>query len=238
MSGHSKWAQIKRKKAVTDAKRSRVFSKLAAIISIAAREKGGDPNMNPSLRMAIDKARSLNMPMDNIERAIKRGTGSAEAGDLEEIFLEAYGPGGKALLIKAITDNKNRTIAEIKHVINEHGGKMANAGSVKWLFQEKGKIILENQKLTDKLELKLIEAGAEDIQADEEQIIILTKPGNLELTKQKISETGLTATEANLSFVPKNPEKISEADQATYEKLFEDLDDQQDVEEVYTTLEF
>lgn len=238
MSGHSKWAQIKRKKAVTDAKRSKVFSKLAAVISIAAREKGGDPNMNPFLRMAIDKARSLNMPMDNIERAIKRGAGSAEAGGLEEIFLEAYGPGGKALLVKAITDNKNRTIAEIKHVINEHGGKMANAGSVKWLFEKMGEIILENQKLTDKLELKLIEAGAEDIQTDEEQIIILTKPENLESTKHKIAEIGLSATEANLSFIPKNPEKISEANQTAYEKLFEDLNDQQDIEEVYTTLEF
>jgi len=238
MSGHSKWAQIKRKKAVTDAKRSKVSSKLAAVISIAAREKGGDPNMNPSLRMAIDKARSLNMPMDNIERAISRGAGSAEAGGLEEIILEAYGPGGKALLVKAITDNKNRTIAEIKHILNEHDGKMANAGSVKWLFEEKGKIVLENQKLTDELELKLIEAGAEDIQSDEEQITISTKPENLESTKQKISETGITAAEANLTFVPKNPEKISEANQAAYEKLFESLDDQQDVEEVYTTLEF
>jgi len=238
MSGHSKWAQIKHKKAATDAKRSKVFSKLAAVIAIAAREKGGDPNMNPSLRMAIDKARSLNMPMDNIERAIKRGTGEAGGAGLEEMLLEAYGPAGKALLIQAISDNKNRTIAEIKHILNEHGGKMASAGSVKWLFEEKGKIILENQKLTDELELKLIEAGAEDIQTDGEQIIILTKPERLESTKHKISEIGLTVSEANLSFLPKNPEKISETDQTAYEKLFEDLDDQQDVEEVYTTLEF
>jgi len=236
MSGHSKWAQIKHKKAATDAKRSKVFSKLAAVITIASREKGGNPDMNPKLRLAIDKARSMNMPTENIERAIKRGTGEIEGEGLEELFLEAYGPAGKALLIQIITDNKNRTIAEIKHILNECGGKMASAGSVRWLFEEKGKIILEKQRLTDDLELKVIEAGAEDIQTDDEKTIIFTKPENLELTKQKILEAGFVIAESSLDFVPKNAEKISPSEQETYEKLFEALDEQQDVEEVYSNI--
>lgn len=236
MSGHSKWAQIKHKKAATDAKKSKVFSKLAALITIAAREKGGDPEMNPKLRMMIDKARSENMPMDNIERAIKRGTGSGEAGGLEEMFLEAYGPGGKALLIHIVTDNKNRTIAELKHILNECGGKMAGAGSVKWLFEEKGKIVLENQKLNEELELKIIGAGTEDILSDAEATVIFTRPENLDLVKQKILEAGLKISESSLEFVPKNAENISDAEKETYEKLFEALDEHQDVNEIYSNI--
>jgi len=238
MSGHSKWAQIKYKKAITDAKKSKIFSKLAALITIATREKSGDPNMNPKLRLAVEKARAMNMPMGNIERAIKRGTGEIEAGNLEELLLEAYGPGGKAILISAITDNKNRTLAEIKHILNEYGGKLASSGSVRWMFEEKGKIILENKKLNEDMELKIIEAGAEDIKTDGETIMIFTQPECLELVKQKIIEVGLEISDASLDFVPKTTEKISEDEKENYEKFFEALDDQQDVEEIYSNIEF
>lgn len=238
MSGHSKWAQIKHKKAITDAKKSKIFSKLAALITIAAREKGGDASMNPKLRLAVEKARAMNMPMGNIERAIKRGTGEIEAGNLEELLLEAYGPGGKAILISAITDNKNRALAEIKHILNEYGGKFASSGSVRWMFEEKGKIILENQKLNEDTELKIIEAGAEDIKVERGEIIILTKPGDLELVKQEIIKAKMGISEINLDFIPKTSEKISEEERGAYEKLFEALDEQQDVEEIYSNIEF
>lgn len=238
MSGHSKWAQIKYKKAITDAKKSKIFSKLATLISIAAREKGGDASMNPKLRLAVEKARAMNMPMENIERAIKRGTGGIESGNLEELLLEAYGPGGKAILISAITDNKNRTLAEIKHILNEYGGKLASSGSVRWMFEEKGKIILENQKLNEEVELKIIEAGAEDIKVERGEIIILTKPEDLELVKQEIIKAKMEISETSLDFIPKTSEKISEEEREAYEKLFEALDEQQDVEEIYSNIEF
>jgi len=238
MSGHSKWAQIKHKKAITDAKKSKIFSKLAALISIAAREKGGGASMNPKLRLAVEKARAMNMPMENIERAIKRGTGGIESGNLEELLLEAYGPGGKAILISAITDNKNRTLVEIKHILNEYGGKLASSGSVRWMFEEKGKIILENQKLNEDMELKIIEAGAEDIKIERGEIIILTKPEDLELVKQEIIKAKMEISETSLDFIPKTSEKISEEERGAYEKLFEALDEQQDVEEIYSNIEF
>lgn len=238
MSGHSKWTQIKHKKAVTDAKRSKVFSKLAALIAVASREKGGDPGMNSKLRMTVDSARALNMPMENIERAIKRGTGELEGATLEELLLEAYGPGGKALLISAITDNKNRTLAEIKHVLSEFGGKLANTGSVKWLFEEKGEIILENQKISEALELKIIEAGTEDIKIDGNNTIVFTKPESLESVKKTLIDGGIKINEAALDFIAKNLEKASENEKSTYEKLFEALDDQQDVESLYSNIEF
>jgi YebC/PmpR family DNA-binding regulatory protein len=238
MSGHSKWTQIKHKKAATDAKRSKLFSKLAAFITIAAREKGGDPSMNPKLRMSIEKAKSMNMPMDNIERAVKKGAGGNDGQNFEDLLLEAYGPNGKALLITAITDNKNRTNAEIKHILNEFGGKMANSGSVRWLFEEKGQIVLENEKLSDELELKIIEAGAEDVEAEDNQIIILTKTENLESVKKALIENNLKISESTIGFFPKNLETVTDSEKATYEKLYEALDDYQDVDEVYFNFNF
>jgi len=190
------------------------------------------------LRLAVEKARAMNMPMENIERAIKRGTGGIESGNLEELLLEAYGPGGKAILISAITDNKNRTLVEIKHILNEYGGKLASSGSVRWMFEEKGKIILENQKLNEDMELKIIEAGAEDIKIERGEIIILTKPEDLELVKQEIIKAKMEISETSLDFIPKTSEKISEEERGAYEKLFEALDEQQDVEEIYSNIEF
>lgn len=238
MSGHSKWAQIKHKKAITDAKRSKIFSKLAAFITIAAREKGGDPGMNPKLRMSIEKAKGMNMPMDNIERAIKKGAGGNDGQGFEELLLEAYGPNGKALLITAITDNKNRTNSEVKHIINEFGGKMANSGSVKWLFEEKGQIVLEDQKMSDDLELKVIEAGAEDVKTEDNQIIILMKTENLEAVKKVLIENNIQISEASIGFFPKNLETVTDSEKSTYEKLYDALDDHQDVGDIYFNFDF
>ncbi len=238
MSGHSKWAQIKHKKAATDAKKSANFSKLTALITVAAREKGGDSNTNPKLRMAIDKARSFNMPSDNIERAIKKGTGELEGITIEELLIEAYGPNGKPILITAMTDSKNRTISEIKHILSKHDGKMANSGSVKWLFEEKGQIIMENQKIDDDLELKLIELGAEDIKENDGGIEIITKPNDLEKVKEELLNSEKQISESSLSFLPKNPEIVSESEKETLIKLFDELDNHQDVAEIYSSIDF
>jgi len=238
MSGHSKWAQIKHKKAATDAKKSKNFSKLAAAITVAAREGGGEPDKNPKLRLAIEKARSFNMPSDNIERAIKRGTGALEGTQLEELLLEAYGPNGHPLLITAITDNRNRTLAEVKHILNKYGGKLGMEGSVKWMFELKGRIILNNQSLTEEEELKLIEIGIDDVKKEDTNIVIYTQPENLYSTQQKISKMGFLILESSLDFIPKNIETISEEERIIYEKLFEELDEQADVKDIFSTIEF
>jgi len=238
MSGHSKWAQIKHKKAATDAKKSVNFSKLTALITVAAREKGGDANTNPKLRMAIEKAKSFNMPADNIERAIKKGTGELEGIVIEELFIEAYGPNGKPILITAVTDSKNRTISEIKHILSKYEGKMAGSGSVQWMFEEKGQIILNNQKIDDDLELKLIEIGAEEIKEGDEEIEIITKPNDLEKMKEEILKSGKQIFESSVTFLPKNPEIVSETEKEHLNKLFEELDNHQDVVEIYSTIIF
>jgi YebC/PmpR family DNA-binding regulatory protein len=238
MSGHSKWAQIKHKKAATDAKKSANFSKLTALITVAAREKGGDSNTNPKLRMAVEKAHSFNMPAENIERAIKKGTGELEGIIIEELFIEAYGPNGKPILITAVTDSKNRTISEIKHLLSKHEGKMAGSGSVKWMFEEKGQIILENQKIDDELELKLIGLGVEDIKENETEIEIITQPHNLEIIKEELLKSKKQISESSITFLPKNPEIVSDEEKEHLEKLFEELDNHQDVVEIYTTITF
>jgi len=238
MSGHSKWAQIKHKKALTDAKKSKNFSKLAAAITVAVKEKGADPDKNPKLRLAIEKARSFNMPTTNIERAIQKGVGSNEANQLEELTFEAYGPNGHPLLILAITDNHNRTLAEIKHILTKYGGKLGTSGSVLWMFEQKGKIILKNNNLTDDEELKLIEAGVDDIKKEDENIIIYTQPENLFNIQQKIKDFGFEIEDASFEFIPKNIENISDEERNIYEKLFNELDDQEEVKDIYSSIDF
>ncbi len=236
MSGHSKWSTIKHKKAAMDAKRSQLFSKMAGLIAICARD-GADPNFNPKLKMAIDRAKQINMPIANIERAIKRGSGPGEDSNLEELLIEAYGPRGKAILIKAITDNKNRTIAEIKNILNKNGGKMAEGGAVKWLFEEKGEIILKESKLSDEDELSIIDAGSEDIKVGGGEIIVITNPMDLDKVKNNIVEKGIEVDDFSLSFIPKNMEEISEEERAKYEKLLSILDGHQDVNDLYYNFE-
>ncbi len=239
MSGHSHWAGIKHKKGLADIQRSKAFSKLAREITIAARE-GPDPAINPKLRTAIEKARSLNMPSENIERAIKKGSGGADAQQLQEILLEAYGPGGVALLITCITDNKNRTLGEIKQILGRFDGKLVEGGAVQWLFERKGEIAINvkaqssNVKKED-VELAAIEAGAQDLSWDKENtLFVYTTTADLEKVKTALTEKSIVVESAVLSWVAKEHIETSADSKESLQKLFEALDEQDDVQEIYT----
>lgn len=240
MSGHSHARTIAHDKGIADAKRGMAFSKFARMISIAAKN-GKNPAMNSQLRMAIDKAREINMPTDNIERAIKRGAGELEGVKLEEFIFEAFGPGKVAIIIEVITDNKNRALNEVKKILGQSGGKLATAGSVKWLFERKGVITLSliNNKENfnkDNLELKVIETGAEDIFWHEEFLDVRTKAEKLEEVKKNIETQNIKLESTSLDWVPKETINISEKDKATCEKLFEALDENEDIQEIYSNL--
>ena len=238
MSGHSKWSQIKRKKGVADVQRGKIFSKMAKAISVAARD-GGDSETNSKLRMEIEKARSVNMPRDNIERAIKKGTGELGGGKIEEAVYEAYGPGGIAIIIEALTDSKNRTSSEIKHILNKFGGRLGEAGSVKWMFSQKGLIEYEIPKGKDKndLELLIIDAGAEDIKQKDEILEIYTKPDELDKVKNNLEAQGIKIDLAILEWTAKDLMSVeNEKTKAQIEKLFEALDEQDDTQEIYSNL--
>ncbi len=251
MSGHSHFSSIKHKKEITDAKRGKIFSKMAKLISVAAREGGGDPNANPKLKLAIEQAKNANMPKDNIDRAVKRGTGELSSEKLEQVTFEAYGPGQTAIIIEGITDNKNRTLGEIKQILSQNNGKLASEGSVKWLFERKGAIIIDPQlqkerlKDKEKLELEAIEAGAEDIywhaapEGDEPHqegdiLDIYTKPGELEKVKKNLEEKEVEIDSSSLDWVPK--EMIDIKEKETCQKLFEALDENDAVQDIYSNL--
>lgn len=239
MSGHSKWSQIKHKKAITDVKKGKIFSKMVRLISVAARAKGKDPEANPNLRTLIDKARSINMPIENIERAIAKGAGELEGSQIEEFTLEAYGPGGSALVIEGTTDNNNRSISELKFLLSEYNGKLANPGSVLWLFERYGLIIAKaSAAKKDELELIAIDSGAEDIKwPDEETLEIYTKPEELEKIRKSLLGKSLRPDESSLVWMPKNEIRIEDQRaKECLEKLFEALDDNEDVSEVYTNV--
>jgi YebC/PmpR family DNA-binding regulatory protein len=211
MSGHSKWATIKRQKGVADAKRSQVFTKLANTITVAAKN-GADPTMNFKLRLAIDRAREANMPKDNIERAVKRGIGE-EGGKLEEITYEAYGPGSVAMLIECLTDNKNRTSSNLRHLLERAGGRLADMGSVSWMFETKAVVQLPLPQVgRDELELLLIEAGATDLTEENEQLIITGEPANLETIKQVLTTKGLALTYSGIEPISKTTVSITDLD--------------------------
>ena len=241
MSGHSKWANIKTRKEGQDKKKGKVFSKMAKLIEIAAR-KGGDPETNPSLRLTIEKARSFNMPNDNIIRAIKKGSGEdKEGGTLEELIYEAYGPAGSQLIIEAITDNKNRTLSDVRHLITEHGGRLAESGSVKWNFNQMGVISIEKEKFTpqnkEELELSLIDAGAEDIKWREDILEAYTKPENLENLKSTLKNQGIEIDNSGLEWVPKNEIEIKEETaKKQIEGLLDALDENDDVKDIYSNV--
>ena len=238
MSGHNKWSQIKHKKAITDAQKGKVFTKLGNAITIAAREGGGDPVGNFKLKALIDKAHSENMPTENIQRSIKRGTGKLEGVKIEEITYEVFGPSGVALLIKAITDNKNRTVNEIRNLLTKFGGKLATGG-VAHLFEQKGVIRIEiGNKDRENIEMTIIDAGADDIQEDDDIINIYTKPQDLFLVKKNLEKAGLTTTSAELTLEPKTMVKIN--DDATAKKiinLMETLDENSDVSSIYANFD-
>lgn len=237
MSGHSKWSTIKHKKALTDAKKGKAFSRLSALISIAAKT-GGDPTMNPNLRVHLDKARQSGLPKDNIERAIKRGTGELGGASLEEVIYEMYGPGGIGIIVESVTDNKNRTVAEIKAVLNKYNAKLAESGSVNYLFDKQGIITVnKNEKSTDDIELLAIDAGAEDFVEEDGQVIIYTNPTDLENTKKQLKTNGLIIESAEVSLVPKATVPVEESRKEGIMKLLDALDDLDDVTNISTNAE-
>jgi YebC/PmpR family DNA-binding regulatory protein len=237
MSGHSHWASIKHQKGAADAKKSKVFSKISRQISVAAKEGGKDPETNSKLRMAVDQAKEINMPKDNIEKAIKRGTGELEGQKLEAVTFEAYGPGKTALIIEGITDNKNRALGEIKKILAAHKSKLADEGSVRWMFEKKGVISLPPQeKEKDDLELEAIDAGAEDISWDNDCLVVSVSPDNLEKTKQSLSEKGIEIESASLDWTPKETVSPEEKEKEECQKLFEALDESETVQDIYSNL--
>ena len=238
MSGHSKWSQIKRAKGVTDAKRGQLFTKLGREISVSARSGGPDPDANARLRLAIQKAREANMPMDTIDRAVKRGSGAGDATVLEEIVYEGYGPNGAAILIEAMTDNRNRTVAEIRNVFTRGGGSLGEAGCVAWLFDNRGIITVQpNGADPDDVALKAIDAGADDFRVDDEGIEIYTEPAQLQAVRTALEEERLTVNGAETAMVPKTTLELEPKDTVTVLKLMERLEELDDVQRVYSNLE-
>lgn len=240
MSGHSKWHNIQGRKGKQDALRSAMFSKYSKLISIAAKN-GGDPDKNFSLRIAIDKAKSVSMPKDNIDKAIKKGTGELNDGVIfEENLYEAFGPGGIAILIKSVTDNKNRTVSELKHTLSKNGGSMAGPGSVAWMFNQFGVIHLSFEELKiknikqDDFEMNLIEVGAEDIRIEEGEIEVLTKVENLQKVLTKIKEMNLEPSESGIEWVAKDKTEVAEENVGKLQELFGELEEREDVENYFT----
>lgn len=239
MSGHSHWAGIKHRKGINDAKRAKVFTKYARPILIAARDGGGNPDTNFRLKMAIDQARSVNMPRENIERAIKRGTGEIKDGTvIEEVTYEAYGPGQVAMLIKTATDKRNRTLGELKTLLADLNGKIVSEGSVAFMFKPVGQIGIEVPEGADPyaLEMQAIEAGAEDTEYSESLLMVYTKPEELQKVKDVLEQGGAKIGNAGLGFVPLQKTTLTADDKLDYEKLLEALDDQEDVQEIFDNL--
>lgn len=235
MSGHSKWSTIKRKKSAIDSKRGKLFTKLIKEITIAARDGGGNPDGNPRLRLAIDAAKSANMPADNIERAIKKATGELEGVNYEKITYEGYGPGGAAILIETVTDNKNRTVSEIRHLFTRNNGRLAESGSVNWMFDRKGIITLDkNQISEDDLMMHVLEAGADDMISDGDYYEIQTSLENFDKVRKTLLEKNLNLESASLQMIPQNLVSVEGNDNAVVIKLLESLEDLDDVQNVYT----
>ncbi|HSG16636.1 MAG TPA: YebC/PmpR family DNA-binding transcriptional regulator [Anaerolineae bacterium] len=237
MSGHSKWSTIKHKKAAADAKRGKVFTRLAKELTIAAREGGGDPESNVRLRLAIDKAKAANMPKDNIERAIKRGTGELEGGALEEIVYEGYAPHGVGMLIEVVTDNRNRAVAEVRHVFNKHGGNLAEAGAVSWQFTRKGYISISEEVDEDEVFLVAADAGADDVRFDDEVTEVYAEIEQLQDVRQSLVEGGYKLDEVSVIYDPNNPLELETNQALQVLKVVELMEDLDDVQNVYSTLE-
>lgn len=235
MSGHSKWSQIKHKKAITDAKKAKIFSKISRLLTIAAKEKGADPATNAQLRTVIEKAKTVNMPNDNIERAIKKATSDDKI--LEEITVEAYGPAGIALIIEAITDNKNRTLQETRKILTKYNGKLANEGSVRWLFDYVGAIEISNTQNKEQVENIAIENDAIDIKEMGDKILIYTAPDKLHQIKNEFEKSGIAVADAYLDYIPKNYVELDASTMGQIEKMYEELDDNDDIQEIYSNIQ-
>ncbi|MFH1578023.1 MAG: YebC/PmpR family DNA-binding transcriptional regulator [Candidatus Omnitrophota bacterium] len=239
MSGHSKWASIKHKKAATDAKKGKIYTKIIREITMAARNGGGDPDKNPSLRSAITKAREANMPSDNVKNAIKKGTGELPGVIYEAIAYEGYGPAGVAIIIDAFTDNKNRTTAELRNILSKKGGNLAGAGSVNWMFSKKGYILVDKSLAKEEELMNLIlEAGAEDMKSSDDNYEITTAAGDLEAVKNALTGKGITMQVAELTMIPSSSIKVKAANEAKQILgLVEALEEQDDVQHVYANFD-
>jgi YebC/PmpR family DNA-binding regulatory protein len=238
MSGHSKWSTIKRKKGAADAKRGKVFSKVIREITVAARDGGGDPAGNPRLRQAMDIAKQHNMPSDNVDRAIKKGTGELEGQSYEAIALEGYGPGGAAVLIEGLTDNRNRSLAEIRHIFSKNNGSLGEPGSVAWIFEKKG-VLRFNKDISDEETLMdlVLEVGAEDLKDEGETWEVITEVGQLHNVKEGLIAKSLTPSESELTAIPKNSVALKAKEAEQMLKLIDALEDQDDVQNVYCNMD-
>ncbi|MBI4777100.1 MAG: YebC/PmpR family DNA-binding transcriptional regulator [Deltaproteobacteria bacterium] len=238
MSGHSKWSTIKHKKGAADAKRGKIFTKLIKELTVAARVGGGDPDGNPRLRAAIAGAKGQNMPKDNIERAIKKGTGELEGVNYEEVTLEGYGPSGVAVLVESLTDNRNRTVAEVRHTFAKYGRSLGEAGSVAWIFHQKG-LIAVNQDAADedKLMEVALEAGAEDVRREDQQFEVVTAPEELETVKESIEKAGIPVETAEITMLPQTTISLDRDHAVKMLKLMDVLEDNDDVQNVYANFD-
>ncbi len=238
MAGHSKWAQIKHKKAATDAKRGKQFTKLARAITVAAREGGGDPEGNPALATAVQKARDFSMPKDNIQRAIDKGTGAGDAGgEIERAVYEGYGPGGAAILVEALTDNRNRTGAEVRHAFDKHSGSLGEPGSVGWIFEKRGVILVDAERYGEDDLMAAIDAGAEDVSHDGDLLKVLTAAGDLAAVREALEDAGVEIESAELAMEPKNVVEVGEGDARSLMRLMEALDEHDDVDAVHANFD-
>jgi YebC/PmpR family DNA-binding regulatory protein len=238
MSGHSKWASIKHKKAVVDQRRGQHFTKLTRAITVAAREGGGDIEGNPGLALAVQKARDASMPKDNIERAIAKGTGEGiDADQIETVLYEGYGPGGVALLIEALTDNRNRTGADVRHALSKHGGNLGEPGSVSYLFDKRGVIVVDGSRYDEDDLMVAIDAGAEDISADDDVFEIVTEPADLAAVRAALSDAGVEVESADVTQRPRVRVPLQEAEAARLLKLIDMLEESDDVSEVHANFD-
>jgi len=239
MSGHSKWSTIKRKKGALDAKRGKVFTKIIKEITLAAKLGGGDIEGNSRLRQAVAAAKEENMPKDNIERAIKKGIGGGEgAANYEEVTYEGYGPGGVAVLVEVMTDNKNRTVAEIRHIFSKHGGNLGENGCVAWIFTKKGSIIIDKKEINEDALMELaLDAGAEDVKGEEDEYEVITSPADFEVVKKALDDKGVKHLEARIGMIPSNTITLEANKAEQMLKMMEKLEDNDDVQNVYANFD-
>ena len=238
MSGHSKWSSIKHKKGAADAKRGKLFTKLARAITVAARDGGGDPDGNPALGTAVQKARDASMPKDNIQRAIDRGTGAgADSAAIEHIVYEGYGPAGVAILVEALTDNRNRAGAEIRFAFTKYGGSLGEPGSVAWIFEKKGAIVVDGERYDEDDLIVAIDAGAEDVSEDGDQLRVICEPGDLAAVREALEGAGVEVVSAGIAMEPKTTVELKGHDAERLLKLLDALDEQDDVDEVFANFD-
>jgi YebC/PmpR family DNA-binding regulatory protein len=238
MAGHSKWAQIKHKKATVDARRGKLFTKLARAITVAARDGGGDPDGNASLANAMEKAKSYGVPKDNIERAIAKGTGAGDdAAAIEPVTYEGYGPGGVAILIECLTDNRNRTAAEIRNLFSRAGASLGEPGSVAWMFEKKGVALVDGERYSEDDLMPAIDAGAEDVTTDGSSLRVVTSPGSLQSVRQALEQSGVEVQSADTLMLPKTTVEVGPVDARKLLRLLDSLDDHDDVDQVHANFD-